>query len=97
MYFFPDICNSSFVQFQIWDLPGQFNTMDPSFDTESIFGGCGAIIFVIDAQVIVYYVLRGNGWDLINWFNSVMFVPSPSQDLDFRRHMSWSFFLCSER
>lgn len=54
MYFFPDICNSSFVQFQIWDLPGQFNTMDPSFDTESIFGGCGAIIFVIDAQVIVY-------------------------------------------
>lgn len=45
-----DICNSSFVQFQIWDLPGQFNTMDPSFDTESIFGGCGAIIFVIDAQ-----------------------------------------------
>jgi hypothetical protein len=34
--------------------PGQFNTMDPSFDTESIFGGCGAIIFVIDAQVIVY-------------------------------------------
>ena len=99
MYFFPDICNSSFVQFQIWDLPGQFNTMDPSFDTESIFGGCGAIIFVIDAQVFVYYVLlleiqlsRRNGWDLINWFNSVMFVPSPSQDLDFRRHMSWSFF-----
>jgi hypothetical protein len=73
--------------------------MDPSFDTESIFGGCGAIIFVIDAQVFVYYVLlleiqlsRRNGWDLINWFNSVMFVPSPSQDLDFRRHMSWSFF-----
>ncbi|XP_063407484.1 ras-related GTP-binding protein C-like isoform X1 [Mytilus trossulus] len=45
-----DISNSSFVQFQIWDLPGQFNPMDANFDPENIFGGCGAIIFVIDAQ-----------------------------------------------
>jgi hypothetical protein len=34
--------------------------MDPSFDTESIFGGCGAIIFVIDAQVIVYTNIKNN-------------------------------------
>eukprot|EP00058_Branchiostoma_floridae_P002381 XP_002587869.1 hypothetical protein BRAFLDRAFT_87252 [Branchiostoma floridae] len=46
-----DISNSSFVQFQIWDFPGQIDFFDPTFDSEMIFGGCGALIFVIDAQV----------------------------------------------
>lgn len=46
-----DISNSSFVQFQIWDFPGQINFLDPAFDSDLIFGGCGALIFVIDAQV----------------------------------------------
>lgn len=45
-----DINNSSFVQFQIWDFPGQIDFFDPTFDSEQIFGGCGAIIFVVDAQ-----------------------------------------------
>jgi Ras-related GTP-binding protein C/D len=45
-----DISNSSFVQFQIWDFPGQLDFFDPAFDSEAIFGGCGALIFVIDAQ-----------------------------------------------
>ena len=45
-----DISNSSFVQFSIWDFPGQLDYFDPSFDSEQIFGGCGALIFVIDAQ-----------------------------------------------
>lgn len=27
----PDISNSSFVQFQIWDFPGQIDFFDPSF------------------------------------------------------------------
>ncbi|CAH1247280.1 ras-related GTP-binding protein C-like isoform X2 [Branchiostoma lanceolatum] len=45
-----DISNSSFVQFQIWDFPGQIDFFDPTFDSEMIFGGCGALIFVIDAQ-----------------------------------------------
>jgi len=45
-----DISNSSFVQFQIWDFPGQIDFFDPTFDAEMIFGGCGALIFVIDAQ-----------------------------------------------
>ncbi|XP_063825924.1 ras-related GTP-binding protein C [Ostrinia nubilalis] len=45
-----DINNSSFVQFQIWDFPGQIDFFDPSFESESIFGGCGALVFVIDAQ-----------------------------------------------
>ena len=51
LLFFPDISNSSFVQFQIWDFPGQIDFFDPAFDSEMIFGGCGALIFVIDAQV----------------------------------------------
>jgi len=45
-----DISNSSFVQFSVWDFPGQLDFFDPSFDTEMIFGTCGALIFVIDAQ-----------------------------------------------
>ena len=45
-----DISNSSFVQFQIWDVPGQIDFFDATFDSEYIFGGCGALIFVIDAQ-----------------------------------------------
>lgn len=48
-----DISNSSFVQFQVWDFPGQLDFFDPSFDTELIFGSAGALIFVIDAQVSV--------------------------------------------
>ena len=46
-----DIANSSFVQFHIWDFPGQIDFFDPAFDSDMIFGGCGALIFVIDAQV----------------------------------------------
>lgn len=45
-----DVNNSSFVQFHIWDFPGQIDFLDPSFDAEMIFGGCGALVFVIDAQ-----------------------------------------------
>eukprot|EP00163_Fabomonas_tropica_P006609 TRINITY_DN1616_c0_g1_i1.p1 TRINITY_DN1616_c0_g1~~TRINITY_DN1616_c0_g1_i1.p1 ORF type:complete len:281 (+),score=76.51 TRINITY_DN1616_c0_g1_i1:490-1332(+) len=45
-----DVANSSFVQFQIWDFPGQLDFFDPAFDSDMIFGGCGALVFVIDAQ-----------------------------------------------
>jgi len=45
-----DISNSSFVSFTIWDFPGQIDFFEATFDVESIFGGCGAIVFVIDAQ-----------------------------------------------
>lgn len=45
-----DINNSSFVQFQIWDFPGQIDFFDPTFDSDMIFGGCGALVFVIDAR-----------------------------------------------
>ncbi|CAG2112578.1 unnamed protein product, partial [Medioppia subpectinata] len=45
-----DISNSSFVSFTIWDFPGQIDFFDSTFDSENIFGGCGALVFVIDAQ-----------------------------------------------
>eukprot|EP01114_Cavostelium_apophysatum_P018777 TRINITY_DN5889_c0_g1_i1.p1 TRINITY_DN5889_c0_g1~~TRINITY_DN5889_c0_g1_i1.p1 ORF type:complete len:351 (-),score=96.75 TRINITY_DN5889_c0_g1_i1:33-1085(-) len=45
-----DISNSSFVQFQIWDFPGHLELFDGSVDAVSIFEGCGAIVYVIDAQ-----------------------------------------------
>ena len=53
-----DISNSSFVQFQIWDFPGQIDFFDPTFDSDMIFGGCGALVFVIDAQVSFKTVLN---------------------------------------
>ncbi|PIO38644.1 hypothetical protein AB205_0037350, partial [Aquarana catesbeiana] len=45
-----DISNSSFVNFQIWDFPGQVDFFDSTFDYEMIFRGTGALIYVIDAQ-----------------------------------------------
>lgn len=45
-----DISNSSFVQFQVWDFPGQLDFIDNTFDSSAIFGGNGALVFVIDAQ-----------------------------------------------
>lgn len=36
------------MNFQVWDLPGQIDYLDPSFDAESIFGGVGAVIWVLD-------------------------------------------------
>ena len=41
----------TYFRWQIWDFPGQIDFFDPTFDSEHIFGGCGALIFVIDAQV----------------------------------------------
>jgi len=38
------------MDFQVWDLPGHFDYFDSSFDAESIFGGVGAMIWVLDAQ-----------------------------------------------
>ncbi|OQV23881.1 Ras-related GTP-binding protein D [Hypsibius exemplaris] len=46
-----DISSSSFIQFQVWDFPGQIDFFDPTFDADNIFGGqCEALIFIIDAQ-----------------------------------------------
>ncbi|RAL16923.1 GTR/RAG family Ras-related GTP-binding protein [Aspergillus homomorphus CBS 101889] len=40
----------SFMDFQVWDFPGQLEYTEPSFDLENIFGGLGALVWVIDAQ-----------------------------------------------
>lgn len=63
-----DISNSSFVNFQIWDFPGQMDFFDPTFDYEMIFRGTGALIYVIDAQVV-----RNN---------DVYFFPLVSKDVE---------------
>ncbi|TLS27576.1 hypothetical protein PpBr36_05185 [Pyricularia pennisetigena] len=41
----------SFMDFQVWDFPGQIDYFDsPNFDMDAIFGEIGALIWVIDAQ-----------------------------------------------
>ncbi|XP_065218861.1 ras-related GTP-binding protein C isoform X2 [Planococcus citri] len=45
-----NISNSAFVDFELWDLPGQIDSVDPSFEPDVVFGVRGALIFVIDAQ-----------------------------------------------
>lgn len=45
-----DISNSSFVKLDIWDIPGQVDFFDQVFDFKNVFGGWGALVFVIDAQ-----------------------------------------------
>lgn len=38
------------MDFLVWDLPGQIDFFDPTFDTESIFSGIGAVIWVVDPK-----------------------------------------------
>ena len=46
------------ISMQIWDFPGQIDFFDPAFDSELIFGNCGALVFVIDAQVCLLINLQ---------------------------------------
>lgn len=46
-----NIRNSAFVDFELWDLPGQTDFFDPNSDADMMFGLRGSLIFVIDAQV----------------------------------------------
>eukprot|EP01012_Entosiphon_sulcatum_P029766 TRINITY_DN3640_c0_g1_i1.p1 TRINITY_DN3640_c0_g1~~TRINITY_DN3640_c0_g1_i1.p1 ORF type:complete len:357 (+),score=96.82 TRINITY_DN3640_c0_g1_i1:28-1098(+) len=45
-----DVSNNSFVQFQIWDFPGQIDFFDPTFDAEQIFHNCGSLVYIVDSQ-----------------------------------------------
>ena len=45
-----DVSNSSFVQFQMWDFPGQIDFFAHDFDPDRIFSSCGSLVFVVDAQ-----------------------------------------------
>ena len=40
----------SFMDFQVWDFPGQIDFFDATFDFDGIFGEHGALIWVLDAQ-----------------------------------------------
>ncbi|KAJ6078360.1 hypothetical protein N7467_008113 [Penicillium canescens] len=40
----------SFMDFQVWDFPGQLEYFESNFDLEDIFGSLGALVWVIDAQ-----------------------------------------------
>ena len=50
------ICNNDFINFEIWDFPGNYNVKEELvsggtiYDEKMIFGNCGALLFVIDAQ-----------------------------------------------
>ena len=46
---------SDFIQFEIWDIPGQFKLSD--IDAEATFSCTGTLIFVIDSQVVHYVAL----------------------------------------
>ena len=45
----------SFINFQIWDFPGQIDLFNPNVDLDLIFGRTGSLVFVIDAQVNFYF------------------------------------------
>jgi len=47
---FVELHRSSFMDFQVWDFPGQLDYLDDTFDFDNIFGELGALIWVIDAQ-----------------------------------------------
>ncbi|KTW28932.1 hypothetical protein T552_01560 [Pneumocystis carinii B80] len=49
---------NSFIDFQVWDFPGQIDFFDSTFDLEGIFGQVGALIFVVDAQEYIYIYER---------------------------------------
>ncbi len=50
---------SVFVFLKVWDFPGQIDFFDPAFDSNVIFGGSGALVFVIDVQVGTFLEFRG--------------------------------------
>eukprot|EP01130_Rhizamoeba_saxonica_P004472 TRINITY_DN1828_c0_g1_i2.p1 TRINITY_DN1828_c0_g1~~TRINITY_DN1828_c0_g1_i2.p1 ORF type:complete len:346 (+),score=61.92 TRINITY_DN1828_c0_g1_i2:343-1380(+) len=45
-----DVNHSTLVNFQIWDAPGDLDFQDPTMAADQIFQGCGALIYVINAQ-----------------------------------------------
>lgn len=83
-----DISNSSFVNFQIWDFPGQMDFFDPTFDYEMIFRGTGALIYVIDAQVVGGIIV-----DLF-FFLVAKDVETRQSCLSFLSRASCSLFFC---
>lgn len=50
-------CRRSFIDFQVWDFPGQINFFETAYDSQEIFGEVGALIFVIDAQARIHFMI----------------------------------------
>jgi len=44
---------SDFIQFEIWDIPGQFKLGD--IDAVATFSCTGTLIFIIDSQVVALF------------------------------------------
>jgi len=44
---------SDFIQFEIWDIPGQFKLSD--IDAVATFSCTGTLIFIIDSQVVSFF------------------------------------------
>jgi len=44
---------SDFIQFEIWDIPGQFKLSD--IDAVATFSCTGTLIFIIDSQVLLLF------------------------------------------
>jgi len=44
---------SDFIQFEIWDIPGQFKLSD--IDAVATFSCTGTLIFIIDSQVTSFF------------------------------------------
>ena len=53
-----DIASSSFLRFEVWDFPGHLDTASAAINPELTYGsGCGALVWVIDAQSDYYEAL----------------------------------------
>lgn len=65
-----DITCSSFITFQVYDCSGQIDLFsDPTCDSNALLKGCGSLIFVIDAQVIILLIFLEN---LLNKIDSLL-------------------------
>lgn len=53
-----DIASSSFLRFEVWDFPGHLDTASAAINPDLTYGsGCGALVWVIDAQSDYYEAL----------------------------------------
>ena len=65
------IANNAFVQFQIWDFPGDFNFRgnlyygNQGISEDMVFGSCSVLVFVIDAQDEPYQEALSNMAEIV--------------------------------
>ncbi|KAG2173440.1 hypothetical protein INT44_008792 [Umbelopsis vinacea] len=64
----------SFIDFQVWDFPGQINFFETAYDSEEIFGAVGALIFVIDAQARKTFRFDNTTWGMNHRINEAIII-----------------------